>query len=698
MAKRRAKRARTEGPSSRASSSSTAGPSNSSVEAGASSAGAAESGGSGSGAGEATAVNHFERLPDELVQRIFSELEATEAYEICQLWSLDRRSGALVGCRQLVVGRGPRGPASTSTRTHTREDVQACLDGAYSLTEMLAALASAPVPLESVHLSGSWKNWPATATQRQLGITATLSLEDVALDFLTALHPAPVRSLQLDDEELTSAFIAAAVPGCHPRLRELRLPRRAINFEQTAKLVEVWPRLRELSCWLKDGRALRNLAALPLEDLRVSFDSNVDLEGALEALDADCVRKLRIPMPFRASSRLLSSILRLRNLEELWISVDHSSGDALTGLGALQKLRSLELHLNRRKASVLSEKIAAAAAGKIWVDVGFFGGLTSGNAAEMDSLIDAGAIAIKAFMVHSGMDDFPEATEADLAAALPTLARRNVPLVVHAELKRPGSEPYKFSDPRSYKEYVASRPEQMESDAVDLILRLTRSANASAAEAGHAAPRVHIAHVSYAGVLDAVRRARQAGLSVTAETCPHYLVFDSEMIQDGQTAFKCAPPIRAAANRELLWASLLEGTLNAVVSDHSPCPPQLKLLTEGDFEKAWGGISSLQLGLSIMWTEGRHRKVTIKDLADWMSTAPARIVGLAGRKGLLAPGYDADIVIWNPEDAFYVGGPGARLFHRHGVTPYFGNALEGRVVATVVRGIPVYLNGTHLAQ
>eukprot|EP00741_Cyanophora_paradoxa_P019250 tig00000215_g18585.t1 len=354
-------------------------------------------------------------------------------------------------------------------------------------------------------------------------------------------------------------------------------------------------------------------------------------------------------------------------------------------------------HPAATNASVLREKIAAAA-GKIWVDVGFFGGLTSGNAAEMDALIDAGAIAIKAFMVHSGMDDFPEATEADLAAALPALARRNVPLVVHAELKRPGSEPYKFSDPRSYKEYVASRPEQMESDAVDLIIRLVRAANASAAEAGHAVPRVHIAHVSYAGVLDAVRRARQAGLSVTAETCPHYLVFDSEMIQDGQTAFKCAPPIRAAANRELLWASLLEGTLDAVVSDHSPCPPQLKLLTEGDFEKAWGGISSLQLGLSIMWTEGRHRKVTIKDLADWMSTAPARIVGLAGRKGLLAPGYDADIVIWNPEDAFYVGGPGARLFHRHGVTPYFGNALEGRVVATVVRGIPVYLNGTHLAQ
>eukprot|EP00741_Cyanophora_paradoxa_P019248 tig00000215_g18583.t1 len=234
---------------------------------------------------------------------------------------------------------------------------------------MLAALASAPVPLESVRLSGCWRAWPAAATQRQLGIAAPQSLEDVALDFLTALHPAPVRSLQLDDEELTSAFIVAAEQNCLPRLRELRIES-LLFAEHTAKLVEVWPRLQTVSCSLEDGRALRKLAALPLEDLRLSVELNAQtsagLERALEAANADCVRALRLSGRLSVSPRLLASILRLRNLEELSVRGGPLSGYAIAGLGSLKKLRSLNLELSVRDApnggAGLLRAAAAAAA------------------------------------------------------------------------------------------------------------------------------------------------------------------------------------------------------------------------------------------------------------------------------------------------------------------------------------------------
>jgi len=234
--------------------------------------------------------------------------------------------------------------------------------------------------------------------------------------------------------------------------------------------------------------------------------------------------------------------------------------------------------------------------------------------------------------------------------------------------------------------FLASRPRAAENEAVELMIRLSREFGT----------RVHIVHHSSADALPVLRDAKTAGLKITAETCPHYLAFAAEDIPDGATEFKCCPPIRERENREQLWSALGSGVIDMIVSDHSPCPPELKLRERGDFLSAWGGISSLQLRLPIIWTEAQRRGFSIQDLTRWLCSVPARLVGLGEKKGALAPGYDADLVVWNPSQEFRVSG--AALHHRHKLTPYEGQVLNGIVEKTFLRGTKIYDRGEFIAE
>jgi len=335
-------------------------------------------------------------------------------------------------------------------------------------------------------------------------------------------------------------------------------------------------------------------------------------------------------------------------------------------------------------AAALREKLAAAA-GKLWVDVGFWGGVVPGNSDELQPLWDACVFGFKCFLVPSGVDEFAHVTEVDLRLALPKLAALGAPLLAHAELLQPIEKAIeslpKTPSPRKYATWLAARPREAENDAVALLLRL----------GGEYGARIHIVHVSSADALAALRSAKATGGAVTAETCPHYLTFAAEEIADGATEFKCAPPIRERENREKLWQGLGDGTLDFIATDHSPCPPAMKLPEEGDFLRAWGGIASLQLSLPAVWTEARARGYAVTHLAKWLCEGPARLAGLAGRKGTIAAGCDADFVIWDPEAKFHV--EPAQLHHRHKVTPYAGRELSARVETTFLRGRKIFERG-----
>ncbi len=326
------------------------------------------------------------------------------------------------------------------------------------------------------------------------------------------------------------------------------------------------------------------------------------------------------------------------------------------------------------------ERKRDAAAGHGSVDCAFWGGLVPGNGADVAKLLDAGACGVKAFLVHSGIDDFPAATEADLRQALPILAERGKPLLVHAELAHDPAPPE--GDPRRYKTFLASRPPSWEREAVALLLKLCRELRAP----------IHVVHLSAAGASGLVAEARREGLPMSAETCPHYLALSAEEIGDGRTEFKCAPPVRERANQDALWDALEDGTIGLVVSDHSPCPPALKQREAGDFMGAWGGIASLQLALPVVWTEARRRRIGIDRLAEWMAAAPARLAGLRERKGRIVPGCDADLVAFDSEAGFEVRGEG--LHHRHKLTPYLGRSLFGVVRRTWLRGRLVFSDGS----
>ena len=335
----------------------------------------------------------------------------------------------------------------------------------------------------------------------------------------------------------------------------------------------------------------------------------------------------------------------------------------------------IEMPLNSIPATTsvfaLQEKIAAAS-GKCWIDVGFWGGVVPGNSSELKPLLRAGCFGFKCFLVPSGVDEFPCVDERELRPAMAQLASLGAPLLVHAEL--PEFITASAGNGRHYSNYLNSRPKAAENSAIDLLLRLS----------GETGCTVHIVHLSSAEALDRLRAARAGHLPVTIETCPHYVAFCSEKIPDGATEFKCAPPIREAANGEALWNGLRTGIIDMIVSDHSPCPPEMKQKTTGDFFAAWGGIASLQLGLPVMWTEASARGFSEEDVARWMAAIPAKLAGLSGRKGAIAPGCDADFVVWDPAEEFTVD-PQA-LQHRHKLTPYAGRRLRGVVKKTFLRG------------
>lgn len=336
-------------------------------------------------------------------------------------------------------------------------------------------------------------------------------------------------------------------------------------------------------------------------------------------------------------------------------------------------------------AAIFAQKLAAAR-GKLHVDVAFWGGLVPANAAnatELGALLDAGVVGLKAFMSPSGIDDFESTTPAHLAAALPSLAARGrMPLMVHAELLPESVPPVPAgADARAYATYLATRPQQWEEAAIRALVALVNEQTP-----------IHIAHLSDADSAALVRDAKAKGKALTVETCPHYLSFAAEEIASGDTRFKCAPPIRGAKNRDALWAALLRGDIDMLSSDHSPAPPELKLMEEGDFLRAWGGISSLQLGLSATWSAGRERGATVEQMARWWSEKPAALTGLDA-KGAIAVGKDADFVVWDPDATVVLDGS-HRVFHRHGVHPYQGRTLHGRVLATFVRGAKVFDGAT----
>jgi allantoinase len=356
----------------------------------------------------------------------------------------------------------------------------------------------------------------------------------------------------------------------------------------------------------------------------------------------------------------------------------------------------IDMPLNSIPATTTVEGLEAkrrAAAGACFVDVGFWGGVIPGNTAELSPLFEAGVFGFKCFLVPSGVDEFPHVVEDDLRQALPLLARIGAPLLAHAELPGPIEQalalrgptrswsPFRArSDARTYANYLDSRPKAAENDAIALLIRLC----------GEYGARTHIVHLSSSDALTPIFRARSAHLPITVETCPHYLFFVAEEIPAGATAFKCAPPIRERANRELLWAALAGDLIQAVVSDHSPAPPAMKQVESGDFMKAWGGIASLQLGLSIVWTEARARGYTLDHVARWMGLGPARVAGLE-RKGAIDVGYSADLVVFDTDGEFVV--EGRALFHRHHLTPYEGRRLSGIVRRTYLRGQKIYTAG-----
>ncbi len=322
-------------------------------------------------------------------------------------------------------------------------------------------------------------------------------------------------------------------------------------------------------------------------------------------------------------------------------------------------------------ASALDAKVQASE-GLLAVSVGFWGGVVPGNLRELAPMVEAGARGFKAFLCHSGIDDFPESDRAVLREAMRELKRLGSRLLVHAELEHELPDPPDPEDPTTYLAWLHARPRSFEDGAIAMVIELMRETGCP----------VHVVHLSSGTALPMIAAAKRDGLPLTVETCPHYLCLTSEEVPDRATEFKCAPPVREAANRELLWGGLRDGVIDCVVSDHSPCVPGLKLPERGDFLEAWGGIASLQLGLPAVWTEASRRGFGIEDVARWMSAGPARLLGLGPRAGLVA---------WDPEATFVVDG--AALAHRHPITPYAGRTLKGVVDSTWLAGDAIVRGG-----
>ena len=351
--------------------------------------------------------------------------------------------------------------------------------------------------------------------------------------------------------------------------------------------------------------------------------------------------------------------------------------------GGITTLVDMPLNSSPVTTDVMSLQLKVDAAEKsLHVNCGFYGGVIPTSLSDLPGLLEAGVMGIKAFLTHSGIDDFPNVTEEHLRKALPLLKKFGVTLLVHAELDEPHPD-QKFleENPTSYNAYLMSRPKSWEDKAINMLIRLC----------GEYQTRIHIVHLSSANSIAPIKAAIKKGLPISVETCPHYLVFHAGEIKDKQTQFKCAPPIREKQNNEQLLKAVKERIISFIVTDHSPAPPEMKELKSGNFKKAWGGIAGLQFSLPAFWTHARQHGFTIEDMAMLMSFNVAKFLDLTKIKGKLEAGYDADLVVWNPEKEFVVTTD--IILHKHKITPYEGLKLSGVVSRTYVNGSLVFDNG-----
>jgi allantoinase len=326
----------------------------------------------------------------------------------------------------------------------------------------------------------------------------------------------------------------------------------------------------------------------------------------------------------------------------------------------------------------------AEARGAVFIDWMSWGGAVADNQAHILPLAQAGVPGFKCFLIYPGCDGFTMIDQQQLEAALPDIAKSGLPLLVHAELAGPIDEAalgLKSADWRKYVTYLASRPDEAELQAIRLLIRLCRQYKF----------RLHIVHLSTALALPELRAARAEGLPITVETCPHYLHFSSEEIADGATLWKCAPPIRSSANRETLWQALRTGEIDMIVTDHSPCPPDMKRADTGRFDQAWGGIAGLSVALPVVYTECVKRGFGLEDVTRWMSSAPSKLAGINAKAGTLEAGREANFVVFDTEANFTV--TPEKLHFRHTISPYIGETLRGVVKATYLRGEAVYCDG-----
>ncbi len=364
-----------------------------------------------------------------------------------------------------------------------------------------------------------------------------------------------------------------------------------------------------------------------------------------------------------------------------WEGFDTATKAALAG--GITSLVEMPLNASPVTTTVkaFEEKLKATER-KLHTNCGFWGGIIPGNEKEIEPLIEKGVLGFKAFLTHSGIDEFPNVTEEDLRKAMPIIAKHNLPLLVHCELSDSTSH-HAYRQAGSplttncYNDYLQSRPKKWEDNAIALMIRLCEEFNC----------RTHIVHLSSADSIEQIVKAKQKGLPLTVETAQHYLYFTAEEIKDGQTAFKCAPPIREKENNNKLWQALKEGVIDFVATDHSPAPPDMKETASGDFMKAWGGIASLQFALPVLWTAAQKNNCSLSDIATWLCEKPALLPTLKS-KGKIEVGCDADFVIWNPEETFIVTEKIIR--HKHKLTPYLKEELSGVVKQTWLNGIKVY--------
>ncbi|PWA97870.1 allantoinase [Artemisia annua] len=372
------------------------------------------------------------------------------------------------------------------------------------------------------------------------------------------------------------------------------------------------------------------------------------------------------------------------------------SGTKAAAAGGITTL--IDMPLNSHPSTVSKETLQLkinAAKGRIFVNVGFWGGLVpenAFNASILENLLDAGALGLKSFMCPSGINDFPMTDSSHIKEGLSVLAKYKRPLLVHAEKQQEIELDDGVDDPRSYSTYLKTRPASMEETAIRELLTVAKDTRIGGpAEGAH----VHIVHLADSrSSLELIKEAKINGDSLTVETCPHYLAFSSEDIQDGDTRFKCAPPIRDAPNKEKLWEALMDGDIDMVSSDHSPSAPELKLFAEGDFLRAWGGISSLQFVLPVTWSYGLKYGITLEKLVSCWSEKPAKLAS-QDLKGAIAIGKHADIAVWEPEEEFDLDGNHPVHLKHPGISAYMGSRLTGKVLATFVNGNLVFEDGKH---